>query len=276
MPLDAQVQAFLEEQAALQLPPFAALTPEQVRAGIAAQVAAERAQNPPEPVARVEERTIPGPAGAIPVRIYTPEGTGPFPVLVFFHGGGWVICTLDTHDGLCRALANGAGCVVVSVDYRLAPEHTFPAAPEDCFAATQWVAAHAGELQGDRARLAVGGDSAGGNLTAVVAQMARERGGPALAFQLLIYPAVDLRPDAGYASMQENALGYFLDKPSMDWFAGHYLRGEADRTHVLASPMLAADLRGLPPALVTTAEFDPLRDEGEAYARRLVEAGARL
>ncbi len=273
MPLDPQAQAYLDQTAAMGIPHIATLTPETVRAGIAAQFEAERQQTPPELVARVENRTIPGPAGEIPIRVYTPEGDGPFPALVFFHGGGWVICSLDSHDGICRALANGAGCVVVSVDYRLAPEHPFPAAPEDCFAATQWVAAHAGELHADPARLAVGGDSAGGNLTAVVTQMAWAGGGPALAFQLLIYPAVDFRSDAGYPSMTDNAQGYLLDKQAMDWFRDHYLRDEADRTDVQASPMLASDLRGLPPALVITADYDPLRDEGEAYARRLQEVG---
>jgi len=273
MPLAPQAQAYLDQMAAMQVPHIATLTPEVVRAGVAAQFEAERQQTPPEPVARVENRTIPGPAGEIPIRVYTPHGDGPFPALVFFHGGGWVICSLDSHDGICRALANGAGCVVVSVDYRLAPEHKFPAAPEDCFAATQWVATHAGELHADPARLAVGGDSAGGNLTVVVTQMAREHGGPTLAFQLLIYPAVDFRSDAGYPSMTDNAQGYLLDKQAMDWFSDHYLRDEADRTNALASPMLASDLRGLPPALVITADYDPLRDEGEAYARRLQEAG---
>jgi len=273
MPLHPQAQAYLDQMAALQMPHIATLTPDVVRAGIAAQVAIERQQTPPDPVARVEDCTIPGPAGAIPVRIYTPEGDGPFPVLVFFHGGGWVICTLDTHDGLCRALANGAGCVVVSVDYRLAPEHRFPAATEDCFAATQWVAAHAGDLRADPARVAVGGDSAGGNLTAVVTQVARAHGGPPLAFQLLIYPAVDFRRETGYPSMADNDQGYVLDRAAMEWFTNHYLRSDADRTNELASPLLATDLRGLPPALVITAEYDPLRDEGEAYARRLHDAG---
>jgi len=273
MPLDPQAQAYLDQTAAMQVPHIATLTPEVVRAGVAAQFEAERQQTPPEPVAHVDDRAIPSPAGEIPIRVYTPHGDGPFPALVFFHGGGWVICSLDSHDGICRALANGAGCVVVSVDYRLAPEHPFPAAPEDCFAATQWVATHAGELHADPARLAVGGDSAGGNLTVVVTQMAREHGGPTLAFQLLIYPAVDFRSDAGYPSMTDNAQGYLLDKQAMDWFSDHYLRDEADRTNALASPMLASDLRGLPPALVITADYDPLRDEGEAYARRLQEAG---
>ena len=225
----------------------------------------------PEQVARVENRTIPGPAGEIPVRIYTPQGSGPFPALVFFHGGGWVICNLDTHDGTCRSLANGAGCVVVSVDYRLAPEHKFPAAPEDCYAATQWVAKNAAELNVDASHIAIGGDSAGGNLTAVVAQMARDQGDPHLVFQLLIYPATNFRMDT--PSIEENATGYFLTKDDMIWFMNHYLNGEEDKTNPLASPMLASDLSNLPPALIITAQYDPLRDEGELYGQKLKEAG---
>lgn len=267
MPLDPQAQIFLDQMAALDAPPMHTLTPEQVRENIKLQPMLME----PEPVARVEDRTIPGLAGAIPVRVYTPAGSGPFPVLVFFHGGGWVICDLDTHDGICRSLCNGAGCVVVSVDYRLAPEHKFPAAPEDCFAATQWVAGHAAEVNGDPGRIAIGGDSAGGNLTAVVAQMARDRNGPKLAFQLLIYPATDFTFSG--PSLKENADGYFLTREDMDWFSNHYLRSETDKKDPLASPMLAADLSRLPPALVITAEYDPLRDEGETYGRRLKEAG---
>ncbi len=270
MPLDPQASAYLDQMAAV-MPPLDTLTPDVIRAAIQAQVAQAAEQGAPEPVAQVNDRAIPGPAGEIPVRVYTPEGDGPFPLLVYVHGGGWVICTLDTHDGLCRSLANQAGCVVVSVDYRLAPEHPFPAAPEDCYAATQWVAAHATTLNGDATRVAVGGDSAGGNLAAVVALLARERGGPPLVFQLLIYPATDLR--MGSPSIEENAEGYGLTKRDMLWFRGHYLRSEADATDPLASPLLAPDLRGVPPALIITAEYDPLRDEGERYGARLREAG---
>ncbi len=265
MPLDPQARIFLDQLASLNGPPMHTLTPEQVREGIRLQPLFTE----PEPVAHVENRTIPGPAGAIPVRIYTPAGSGPFPVLVFFHGGGWVICNLDTHDGHGRSLCNGAGCVVVSVDYRLAPEHKFPAAPEDCYAATQWVATHAAEINGDPARLAIGGDSAGGNLTAVVAQMARDRHEPPLLFQLLIYPATDFTFTG--SSLKDNADGYFLTTEDMHWFSDHYLRGPEDRQNPLASPLLAADLSKLPPALVITAEYDPLRDEGEAYGQRLKE-----
>lgn len=268
MPLDPQTKMYLDQMAALNQPPFSVLTPDQIRRGIAGQFANMPAG---EPVARVENRSIPGPAGEIPVRIYTPAGSGPFPVLVFFHGGGWVICNLDTHDAPCRSLANGADCVVVSVDYRLAPEHKFPAAPEDCFAATRWVAEHTAEINGDPARIAVGGDSAGGNLAAIVSQLARDNGGPRLIFQLLIYPAVDFT--AQNLSKQENAEGYFLTMDDMIWFEEHYLNSKADRVNPLASPSLAADLSNLPPALVITAEYDPLRDEGEEYGRRLREAG---
>ncbi len=269
MPLDPQIQAYLDQMAAMNMPPIHTMTPEQVRMGIAMQLAMENIEK--EQVARVENRTIPGPAGEIPVRIYTPQGNGPFPALVFFHGGGWVICNLDTHDGICRGLANGAGCVVVSVDYRLAPEHKFPAAPEDCYAATQWVAENAAELNVDASHIAVGGDSAGGNLTAVVAQMARDRGGPHLVFQLLIYPATDFRMNT--PSIEENATGYFLTKDDMIWFTNHYLNSEEDKTNPLASPLLASDLSGLPPALIITAQYDPLRDEGELYGQKLREAG---
>ena len=224
-----------------------------------------------ERVHAVEDRTIPGPAGEIPVRIYRPSAATGLPVLVYFHGGGWVICDLETHDPTCRAISNGADCVVVSVDYRLAPEHKFPAAADDAYAATAWVAAHASELGADASRVAVGGDSAGGNLTAAVALMARDRGGPPLAFQVLIYPVLDLASES--ASRKENGEGYFLTAAGMTWYEEQYLRDDADRKNVLASPLLADDLAGLPPALVVTAEYDPLRDEGEAYGRRLNEAG---
>jgi len=230
---------------------------------------------PAEPVADVAEREIPGPAGPVPVRIYTPEGEEPRPAVVFFHGGGWVIGNLDTHDGTARKLANAAGAVVVSVDYRLAPEHPYPAAAEDCYAATRWVAEHgAAELGVAPGRLAVAGDSAGGNLAAVVSLMARDRGGPALAFQLLVYPVTD--PDFERASYRENAEGYLLTRDVMEWFWDQYVP-EAERRHdPYAAPLRAPDLSGLPPALVVTAEYDPLRDEGEAYARRLEEAGVRV
>src|SRR5437588_3466537 len=267
MPLDPQIQAVLEQMTMLNFTLTQDMTPAQAReASKALALPIE-----PEPVANVENRVVPGPAGEIPVRIYTPQGKGPFPILVFFHGGGWVIGDLDSHDPLCRSLTNQVGCIVVSVDYRLAPEYPFPAAPEDCYAATQWVATHAAQLQGDPARIVLGGDSAGGNLTAVVTQMVRDRGGPPLVFQLMIYPATDFRMNT--PSIEENAEGYLLTKQDMIWYMNHYLHSEEDKTNPLASPLLASDLSGLPPALVITAEYDPLRDEGEQYGKRLKEAG---
>jgi acetyl esterase len=224
-----------------------------------------------EVVFEVADRTLPGPAGEIPVRVYRPSEEAALPVLIFFHGGGWVIGSLDTHDNTCRALANAAGCIVVSVDYRLAPEHTFPAAVDDAFAATRWAAEHVADIGGDPARVAVGGDSAGGNLTAVVALLAREAGDLSLRFQLLVYPVTDYEFDS--QSMRDNATGYFLERDSMRWFYRHYLTGEADADDWRASPLRARDLAGLPPAFVITAEYDPLRDQGEAYARRLGDAG---
>jgi acetyl esterase len=225
----------------------------------------------PEPVDRVEDRTIPGPAGDIPVRVYAPDSNGPLPLLAFFHGGGFVIGSIETHDGTCRSLANGAGCCVVSVDYRLAPEHPFPAAPEDCYAVTCWLSEHGAELGGDPTRLAVAGDSAGGNLAAVVALLCRDRGGPQLAHQLLVYPVIDHAFDT--ASYAENAEGYMLTTEMMKWFWEQYLEGPEAGRDPLASPIQADSHADLAPASVLTAEFDPLRDEGEAYAARLIAAG---
>ena len=268
MPLDPQAQAFLEQLAASGAPPLHELSVAEARQII---VTLFGTTDTPEPIGTVEERTIPGAAGAMPARIYTPQGRGPFPLLVYFHGGGWVIGNLEAYDPTCRALTNAAGCIVVAMEYRLAPEHKFPAAPEDCYAALQWVATHAAAIGGDPTRLAIGGDSAGGNLTAVVAQMVRDRGGPHLVYQLLVYPVTDYNFDT--ASYRENADGYLLTKDAMVWFWNHYLRSAADGSNPLASPLRAPNLRGLPPALILTAEFDPLRDEGEAYAARLREAG---
>jgi acetyl esterase len=227
----------------------------------------------PVPVGTVEDRSIPGAPGGpeIPVRIYWPHAGGNrLPLVVYFHGGGWVIGGLDSHDPLCRALANEVGAVVLSVDYRLAPEHRFPAAAEDAYAATAWVHAHAAELGAAPSRLVVAGDSAGGNLAAVVPLMARDRGGPPLHMQVLVYPVIDCARDT--ASYRDNAEGYFLTAAHMRWYWEQYL-GAADGTHPYASPLRARDLSGLPPAYVVTAEFDPLRDEGEAYAQRLRDAG---
>jgi acetyl esterase len=205
--------------------------------------------------------------------VYRPEPIGgpALPVVVFFHGGGWSICDLDTHDGTCRSLANGACAVVVSVDYRLAPEHKFPAAADDAYAATQWVFDHSDELGVDADRLAVAGDSAGGNLAAVVPLMARDRGGPPIRFQLLIYPVTDFSFDTD--SYRDNAEGYFLHRASMEWYWRQDLSSDEAGAHPYASPLRVADASGLPPGMVMTAEFDPLRDEGEAYGRKLADAG---
>jgi acetyl esterase len=227
-----------------------------------------------EPVGSVEDRTIDVGGASIPVRIYKlANASGTLPVLVWYHGGGWVIGNLDGADFACRMLTNASGAAVVSVDYRLAPEHRFPAAADDCFAATKWVVEHASELGVDGSRLAVGGDSAGGNLAAVVCQMAKKAGGPAIRLQVLIYPVTDY--SFATTSYTENADGYLLTRESMEWFWGHYL-GDDDGSHPKASPLREADLAGLPPAVVVTAEFDPLRDEGEAYAKRLREAGVKV
>ncbi len=269
MPLDTQARAYLEQLAALQEAPLHMLPVEAARYRMESRAAALWGK--PEPVDRMEDRTLPGPHGPIPVRIYRPAGDHPFPVLVYFHGGGWVTGSLETHDGVCRALANRAACLLVAVDYRLAPEHKFPAAVEDASAATTWVAEHAAELGGDAARLAVGGDSAGGNLAAVVALRARERGGPRIVFQVLVYPVTDY--EFNRRSYIENAEGYYLTREGMRWYWNHYLPSHAAGINPDASPLRAANLAGLPPALVITCEFDPLRDEGEAYAERLRGAG---
>lgn len=268
MPLDSVVEAFLKQLAEAGGPALNELSPVEAR-----QMAAELAAlgGEAEPVASIEDRTIPGPAGEIPVRIYTPAGEGPFPVLLYFHGGGWVIGSPDTVHATCALLANRAGAIVVSVDYRMAPEHKFPAAAEDCYAAAAWVAENARSLNGDPARIAVSGDSAGGNLAAVVSLMAREKGFPQLAYQVLIYPVTDHNYET--ASYRENGTDYFLTTAMMEWFWNHYINSEADGKDWRASPLQVADASNLPPAFVITAEFDPLRDEGEAYARKLAEAG---
>jgi acetyl esterase len=227
-----------------------------------------------EPVAKVEDMTIPGPAGDLPVRVYWPSAEPDLPVVAFFHGGGFTIGNCDTHDGTSRAIANRSGAIVMSVEYRLAPEHTFPAPLDDCYAAAAWLAANAASLGGDGSRLAVAGDSAGGNLAAAVALRARDAAGPRIAFQLLVYPVTDLSSSRDrHESQRTNATGYFLTHTQMEWFRSQYLRDDSAGDDPLASPLVADDLSGLPPALVVTAEFDPLRDEGEAYAARLREAG---
>jgi acetyl esterase len=226
----------------------------------------------PAPLDRVDDLTVPGPGGEVPVRVYSSERGGLRPALLYFHGGGFVFGNLDTHDAVCRALAEESGAVVISVDYRLSPEHKFPAAVEDSYAATLWAVANAERLGIDAHRIGVGGDSAGGNLATVVAMRCRDAGGPSLAFQLLLYPVTDFSTFET-ESHREFGEAYFLTRSAMDWFMGHYLASADQKRHPEVSPLLAPDLTGLPPALVITAEFDPLRDEGEAYAQRLRMAG---
>jgi acetyl esterase len=267
MPLDPHAQAYLDSLA--ELPPLETLSVDDARASTEAR--APELFGPADEVASTEDRAIPGPNGPIRVRIYRPSAPREvLPAVVYFHGGGWVIGSLDTHDGVCRALCARTPSVVVAVDYRLAPEHRFPAAVEDAWAATAWVHERAGELMVVPGKLAVGGDSAGGNLAAVIALRARDRGLP-LALQLLVYPVCDY--DLETPSYREKAAGYGLTRAAMAWFWDHYLGPGGDGFHPDASPLRAADLSGLAPAHILTAEYDPLLDEAEAYARRLQEAG---
>ena len=267
MPLDPQVKTLLDQTVGL--PRMEEMSVADVRKQIERRVAANL---PVLPVASVSNRTIAGAGGKVPLRIYTPNGNAPFPLMVFFHGGGFVICNLDTHDSVCRNLCSAAGCVVVSVDYRLAPEHKFPAALEDCYAAIKWAAEHARELNADPQRLVTAGDSAGGNMVAVTALMIRDKGGPALCGQLMIYPVTDYFAP-GHHSYTENGEGYGLTAAGMRWFWGHYLNSESEADNPFVSPLRASNLRGLPPALIITAEYDVLRDEGELYGQRLADAG---
>lgn len=273
MPLDTQARYVLDLIASAGRPPVHTVTPDEARLAFNFKPLA----GPPEDVASVRDRFIPGPAGEMQVRVYTPGNGGsggvgmdPLPVLVYFHGGGWVIGDIEAADVPCRRIANRARCVVVSLEYRRAPEHRFPAAADDAYASVQWLAQHGAELGVDTRRIAIGGDSAGGNLAAVVALMAKERGEFAPCFQLLLYPVTNHAFDTD--SYRDNGDGYLLTRDSMAWFWQHYL-GDADGQHPHASPLLASDHGGLPPALVITAEYDPLRDEGEAYAHRLAAAG---
>jgi acetyl esterase len=264
--LHAQCKAFLDQLAAMGGKPMHEMTPVEAR-GL--PLPPELA-GPARPLASVEDRKVAGPAGPIPVRVYTPTQGARLPALIFFHGGGFVLGTLDSSDRVCRELAHLAGRVVVSVDYRLAPEHPFPAAVDDACAATTYVLEHAGEFGIDTGQVAVGGESAGGNLAAVVALKLRRSATPRLAFQLLVYPQVDFADDS--PSMREFGTGHFITAELIAYFERHYLGSPPDRRHPDVSP-LNADPRGLPPAFIMTAECDPLRDQGEAYARKLAQAG---
>lgn len=265
--IEPDVRVLLEELGASQVIDYSAMPVEVIRQGFLAT------NTPPasEPVAEVREDEAPGPDAAVPARVYIPERSGTLPALLYLHGGGFVTGSRETHDAICRALANRARCVVVSPEYRLAPEHRHPAAPEDCYAAARWMAAQAAALGIDPSRIAVAGDSAGGNLAAVTALLCRERGGPALVHQLLVYPVIDAACDA--PSQRENGHGYLLTHAVMRFFWQQYLPDPADGKLPTASPCCAPDLSGLPPATVVTAEYDPLRDEGERYARSLEAHG---
>ena len=267
MPLDPKAKAIIDQMASIPVPAWSDLDAVTYRSILDAT----RFPPPPIVLAEIRDSEIPGPAGPIRVRIYKNSLAGNQPGIVYFHGGGFVIGSLDSHEGGCRRLSKGAACTIVSIDYRLAPEHVFPAAVDDAYAATKWVAENAATLGIDPTRIAVAGDSAGANLAAVAALIARDRGGPAICHQLLVYPVTDLKfASESYVS---NGEGYFLTRDMMGWFRRQYMPPSAALDDPLASPLYAKDLSRLPAATVITAEYDPLRDEGEAYARRLTEAG---
>jgi acetyl esterase len=271
--LDPQARAVIERLAASGAPPLHTLAPEEARRAYRVSRAALAAA--PARVEEIREVSIPGPAGPLRARLYRPAGAGSSPAgLVYFHGGGFIYGDLDTHDVVCRGIAQGTPCAVVSVDYRLAPEHRFPAAVEDAFAATAWIAANGAVLGIDPARLVVAGDSAGGNLAAVTALMARDAGGPALSMQVLVYPTTDFAEEN--ESIARFAEGYLLTRESIRWVKRSYLRDDHDAVDWRASPLRAGDFSRLPAAYIITAGFDPLRDEGRAYAERLAKAGTAV
>lgn len=274
---NAQMKAVLDQLAALGGKPLETLPPAEARKqptpadAVMALLKKQGKSAAPEPVAKVEDRSIKGPAGQIQTRIYWPGGTGPFPVILYIHGGGWVIANLDTYDSSARALTNAAGAVVVSTHYRQAPEHKFPAAHDDTWAAYEWVLANATSINGNPARIALAGESAGGNLAAAISMNARERKVQMPVHQLLVYPIANYATDT--PSYKENAMATPLSKPLMEWFFRHYLRSPADGSDPRISPLRAKDLKGLPPTTIITAQIDPLRSEGEAYAKLLRAAG---
>lgn len=267
--LDPQAAALLDDLESGIAPPSSTLSVATGRALLEDLFAVDD----PEPVGDVVDLEMQGPAGPIPLRIYAPGGDGPVPVLVFLHGGGWVRGSIEAYDGPCRLLAEGADCIVVSVEYRRAPEHPFPAGLEDCYAATEWAADYAADLGGDPERVAVGGDSAGGNLAAGVTLLARDRGGPELAHQLLVYPSLNPPSVRWFDSYDENGTGYFLEMDSVEWYLDQYLSRDTDVGNAYAVPLRARSLADLPPATAVTAGFDPLVDECDAYVERLERAG---
>lgn len=265
--LNPQVEAYLHELSERGLPPLYRLSLSDARETYRDLSVSD---DPTESVGDVSERSIPGPDGSLRLRSYVPAGDGPRQALVFFHGGGWTLGGLETHDALCRALANATGCVVAAVDYRLAPEHQFPAALEDCYAATCWVGSNAAAIGAEADALGTFGDSAGGTLATGVSLLARDRDGPRIDYQVLAYPPTNFAFDT--RSYEENAQGYFLTRADMERFWNGYLRSESDGRHPFASPLRADTLGGSPPSLVLTCGFDPLRDEGQALVDRLKAA----
>lgn len=274
-----QMKAVLDALRELGPKPLPTLTPDDARKqpgaahAVKALLKKQGKSTDPEQDGAVADITFPGAAGNLPARVYAPTGAGPFPVLVYWHGGGFVLGDLGTYDSSCRALCNAAGCVVVSCEYRYAPEHPFPAAADDAFAAYKWVAANAANVNGDPKRVAVGGESAGGNLAAVTRLRARDAGTPAPVHQLLVYPVTD--SDVTTPSYTENAAAKPFDKPMMLWFFAHYVGGRPPRT-AYATPLKAAGLSRLPPATVVTAQIDPLRNDGKRYADKLKAAGVKV
>ena len=268
MPIDAAVQNLLDGLNEQGVRPFEHLSVAEARATVASFV---DLQAPPECVARVIDTTYPGPAGAQNIRLYIPDAPGPLPVVMYFHGGGFVTGDLTVTEELCRALANAPGTIVAAVSYRLAPEHKFPAATDDTYAALCWLGENAAQFGGDPTRIAVHGDSAGANLAAVAALRARDEGGPALTCQVLTYPVVD--PYADTPSRTEFGEGYIITAAGLDWFWNHYLRTAEDADNPLATPSRATSLTGLPPALILTMEYEVPRDEAEAYGKQLADAG---
>jgi len=265
VPLDPQVQAMCERSREAGTRPLYTMSLAEARAADLAAIQA--ASGGGEPVYEVTDLTV----EELPARLYRPDPAADKPVLVYFYGGGWTLGSIETSDAVCRTLANATGALVLAPGYRLAPEHKFPTAVYDCFAAVRWVADNAARLGADPARIAVGGDSAGGNLAAAVTLLARDRGGPALAAQLLVYPNTDYESDT--PSLRENTDPLLFNRTSVGWYWGHYLNSPADGVDPLASPLRADELSGLPPALVITAEYDPLRDQAEQYAAALSQAG---
>jgi acetyl esterase/lipase len=272
--LDPHVKRFLDLIAVSSGPKTPQMTPAEMRRSFLDLAQVVDVKN--VSIGKIESRECPGSAGPLMARVYTPAGAGAelLAGLVYFHGGGGVFCNLDTHDGFCRMLANESGCRLVSIEYRLAPEHRFPAAVEDSYAATRWVADHALHLNIDPTRLAIAGDSAGGNLAAVVCQVAKEAGGPDLALQVLFCPVTDLSPET--ESRGTYAEGYFLNREMLEWTVMHYCGPNADVSDPRLSPLRSPDLSNLPPTHIHTAEFDMLRDEGKAYADRLAHAGVKV